>query len=59
LQSFHAEPNAWQRYTKQLDHQETQLASLRRKMQDTEAQRHAAKEQLEEMINDLRLEASL
>ena len=48
-----------QRYTKQLDDQETQLAGLRRKIQDTEAQRDAAKEQLEEMINDLRLEASL
>ena len=48
-----------QRYTKQLDDQETQLAGLRRKIQDAEAQRDGAKEQLEEMINDLRLEASL
>jgi hypothetical protein len=48
-----------QRYTRQMDDQETQLAGLRRKIQDTEAQRDTAKEQLEEMINDLRLEASL
>jgi predicted RNase H-like nuclease (RuvC/YqgF family) len=48
-----------QRYTRQLDDQETQLGGLRRKIQDTEAQRDTAKEQLEEMVNGLRLEASL
>jgi chromosome segregation ATPase len=35
-----------QRYTKQLDDQETQLAALRKKIQDTEAQRDAAQTQL-------------
>jgi len=47
-----------QRYTKQLDDQETQIAGLRKKIQDTEAQRDAAKEQLDQMINDLQLETS-
>jgi septal ring factor EnvC (AmiA/AmiB activator) len=48
-----------QRYTKQLDDQETQLASLRKKIADTEAQRDAANEKLETMIEDLNLEATL
>jgi hypothetical protein len=48
-----------QRYTKQLDDQETQLAALRKNIRDTESQRDAANEQLEQMINDLQLEASL
>jgi chromosome segregation ATPase len=48
-----------QRYTKQLDEQETQLASLRKKITDTEAQRDAANEKLETMIGDLNLEATL
>src|SRR6267154_1567498 len=47
-----------QRYTKQLDDQETQLAALRKKIQDTEAQRDAAQTQLETMIDELHLEAS-
>jgi len=47
------------RYTKQLDDQETELATLRQKIQDTEAQRDAANDQLEKMINDLDLEATL
>jgi len=47
-----------QRYTKQLDDQETQLANLRKKIQDTEAQRDAAQSQLEQMIAGLQLEAS-
>jgi len=47
------------RYTKQLDDQETELATLRKKIQDTEAQRDAANDQLEKMINDLDLEATL
>ncbi|HEY1423396.1 MAG TPA: hypothetical protein VGF20_08085, partial [Candidatus Acidoferrum sp.] len=47
-----------QRYTHQLDDQETQLAGLRKKIQDTEAQRDAANEQLEKMIDELQLEAS-
>src|SRR5882724_5113970 len=48
-----------QRYTKQLDDQETQLASLRKKITDTEAQRDAANEKLETTIGDLNLEATL
>jgi hypothetical protein len=47
-----------QRYTHQLDDQETQLAGLRKKIQDTEAQRDAANEQLEKMIDELQLETS-
>ena len=48
-----------QRYTKQLDDQETQIANLRKKITDTEAQRDAANEKLETMIDDLNLEATL
>ena len=48
-----------QRYTKQLDDQETQLANLRKKITDTEAQRDAENEKLEKMIDDLNLEATL
>jgi len=48
-----------QRYTKQLDDQETQLANLRKKITDTEAQRDAANERLETMIDELNLEATL
>jgi hypothetical protein len=47
-----------QRYTHQLDDQETQLAGLRKKIQDTEAQRDAANEELQKMIDELQLEAS-
>jgi hypothetical protein len=48
-----------QRYTKQLDDQETQLAGLRKKIRDSEVQRDAANEQLQQMISTLQLEASL
>ncbi len=48
-----------QRYTKQLDEQETQLESLRKTIRDTEAQRDKANDQLEKMINELQLEATL
>ncbi|HEY6945862.1 MAG TPA: carboxypeptidase regulatory-like domain-containing protein [Candidatus Acidoferrum sp.] len=48
-----------QRYTKQLDEQETQLEMLRMKIQDTEAQRDKANDQLEKMIEDLQLEATM
>jgi hypothetical protein len=48
-----------QRYTKQLDEQETQLEVLRKKIHDTEVQRDQANAQLEKMINDLQLEATL
>jgi hypothetical protein len=47
-----------QRYTKQLDEQETQLDVLRKKIQDTEAQRDKANDQLEKMIDELQLEAT-
>ena len=48
-----------QRYTRQLDEQETQLETLRKKIRDTEAQRDAANEVLEKMIGELQLEATL
>ncbi|MGH9741760.1 MAG: carboxypeptidase regulatory-like domain-containing protein, partial [Candidatus Acidiferrum sp.] len=48
-----------QRYTKQLDDQETQLALLRKTIQDTEAERDKANDLLEKMIDDLQLEAAL
>jgi hypothetical protein len=48
-----------QRYTKQLDDQETQLGGLRKKIQDTETQRDAASAELQKMIDDLQLEATL
>ena len=48
-----------QRYTKQLDEQETQLESLRKTIRDTEAHRDKANDQLEKMIDELQLEASL
>jgi hypothetical protein len=48
-----------QRYTRQLDEQETQLDALRKKIKDTEAQRDKANEQLEKMIEELQVEATL
>ena len=48
-----------QRYTKQLDDQETQLETLRKKIRDTEAERDKANDQLEKMIDELQLEATL
>jgi hypothetical protein len=48
-----------QRYTKQLDDQETQIASLRKKITDTEAQRDAEDDKLTGMIDNLNLEATL
>jgi hypothetical protein len=48
-----------QRYTKQLDEQETQLEALRKTIRDTEAQRDKANGQLEKMIDELQIEASL
>ncbi len=48
-----------QRYTKQLDEQETQLEALRKTIRDTEAQRDKANEQLEKMIGELQIEATL
>src|SRR5437879_3655149 len=48
-----------QRYTRQLDEQETQLEALRKKIQDTEAQRDKANHQLENMVGDLQIEATM
>jgi septal ring factor EnvC (AmiA/AmiB activator) len=42
-----------------LDEQETQLESLRKNIKATEAQRDKANAQLENMIQDLQIEASL
>jgi hypothetical protein len=48
-----------QRYTHELDQQETQLESLRKTIQDTEAQRDKANSELEAMIANLDLDATL
>jgi hypothetical protein len=48
-----------QRYTKQLDEQETQLETLRKTIRDTEALRDKANDQLEKMIDELQFEATL
>jgi hypothetical protein len=48
-----------QRYTRELDEQETQLDSLRKTIQDTEAQRDKANEALDNMVDSLDLDASL
>jgi septal ring factor EnvC (AmiA/AmiB activator) len=48
-----------QRYTRQLDEQETQLDALRKKIHDTEAQRDQANNALERMINELQVEAPM
>ena len=47
-----------QRYTSQLDQQETQLESLRKTIRSTEAQRDKADDELENMIDNLQLEAT-
>jgi hypothetical protein len=47
-----------QRYTKQLDEQETQLEQLRKKIQETEKQRDTANEKLQTMVEELQLEAT-
>jgi len=47
-----------QRYTGELDQQETQLDSLRKNIQATEAERDKANEQLEDMIANIQLEAA-
>jgi hypothetical protein len=47
-----------QRYTKQLDEQETQLATLRKNIENTEAQRDAANLKLQSMIQDLQFDAT-
>jgi hypothetical protein len=48
-----------QRYTKQLEDQETQIEGLRKKIGDTEARRDKASEELQQMIDSLQLEAAL
>jgi len=48
-----------QRYTKQLDEQETQLDVLRKKIKDTEAQRDKANDQLGKLIEELQIEATI
>jgi hypothetical protein len=47
-----------QRYTKQLDEQETELETLRKKIRDTEAERDKANDELERMIGELQLEVT-
>jgi len=48
-----------QRYTKQLDEQETQLETLRKKIQEEEARRDKANEELAKMIADLEIDTTL
>jgi hypothetical protein len=48
-----------QRYTKQLDDQETQIEGLRKKIQETEARRDKAAQDLQQMIDGLQLEATV
>jgi uncharacterized coiled-coil protein SlyX len=48
-----------QRYTHQLDEQETQLEGLRKTIQETEARRDKANAELEKMIGDLDLDVAL
>jgi predicted RNase H-like nuclease (RuvC/YqgF family) len=48
-----------QRYTRQLDEQETQLDALRKKIHDTEAQRDQANNTLEKMVDELQIEAPM
>ena len=47
-----------QRYTRQLDEQETRLEDLRKKIQETENERDRQNELLEKMIDDVDLEAT-
>jgi hypothetical protein len=48
-----------QRYTRQLDEQETRLEAQRNKIKNTEMQRDKANEQLEKMIDGLQVEATM
>jgi len=48
-----------QRYTKQLDEEETQLDALRKKKQDTEAEQKLANAVLQKMILELQMDVSL
>ncbi len=48
-----------QRYTRQLDDEETQLDALRKKKQDTEAEQQSANGALQKMIQDLQMDVTL
>jgi len=48
-----------QRYTHQLDQQETELETLRKTIRDAEAKRDEASAQLDQMVADLNLEADV
>lgn len=48
-----------QRYTRQLDQQETEIETLRKTIRDTEAKRDEASAQLDQMVADLNLEADV
>ena len=48
-----------QRYTRQLDEQETQIDTLRKKIRETEGQRDKANRQLEKLVDELQIEATL
>jgi hypothetical protein len=48
-----------QRYTKQLDDEETQLDALRKKNQDTQEQRKLANATLQKMIEELQMDVTL
>jgi len=48
-----------QRYTQELDRQETDLANLRKEIQGLEAQRDKEKEKLDTMVEELALDATL
>jgi hypothetical protein len=59
LRGSSEEKSLLQRYTKQLDDQETQIGGLRKKIQDTEARRDTANDELQQMIDSLQMEATL
>jgi hypothetical protein len=48
-----------QRYTKQLDEEETQLDALRKKKQDTEAEQKLANAVLQKLIMELQMDVTL
>jgi len=48
-----------QRYTRQLDDEETQLDALRKKKQDTEAEQQSASAALQKSIQDLQMDVTL
>src|SRR6202012_1307657 len=59
LRGSSEEKSLLQRYTKQLDDQETQIDGLRKKIQETEARRDTANDELQQMIDSLQMEATL